>query len=540
MRKVATFLVFYCLLGNALALEFIVTSTADSGPGSLREAIGLANLSPEEDQILLDVDSVILSGGGIEITAPVTVLGTRGRTVISGGGNAQIFRVLASAGSVVLEDLVLRDGTATGDPDFLCESPTSYGGAICANASVEIVNSIFETNQSESSGGALYVRQGNLVLSETIFRNNTAEAGGGGGAIHFVGYPVVFPGPSFELNITRSHFEGNSTLAGSGDGGALSLEGGLVEIRDSIFFGNAALNLVNPDFPEGGAISTSSSEVVFSNLIVESNEVSNGSGGGIAIGGGNALIRDTTVSNNVSDFAGGGIRANFNESLEIVNSTVSNNTSRLSSGGGIATNNAFSVDLYNSTVTENTSLVEGGAGGLSLTAAQPSFPVTSLVDIQSSILSGNMGSGPDFERNSFGFNRVLVDSRHNLLGSGLMPDDNDVVSLDPQLGPLQDNGCAVPAGFPGMARCVDTHLPLPTSPSLAVGLNPLNLPFDQRGAGFPRQIGSPSTIGALTVPSGFADETIPVSLLSSPALLAFLVLGLMLISGQEFVRRPAS
>jgi hypothetical protein len=54
------------------------------------------------------------------------------------------------------------------------------------------------------------------------------------------------------------------------------------------------------------------------------------------------------------------------------------------------------------------------------------------------------------------------------------------------LGPLTDNGCNQPAGFPAQAVCVPTHALLGGS---WPGSNPGAVSFDQRGAGFPRQVG---------------------------------------------------
>src|SRR5262249_5148888 len=58
--------------------------------------------------------------------------------------------------------------------------------------------------------------------------------------------------------------------------------------------------------------------------------------------------------------------------------------------------------------------------------------------------------------------------------------------IDPQLSPLANNGGATP-----------TRLPLPGSPLRERGSNPTGLANDQRGAGYPRILGSAADIGAV-------------------------------------------
>ncbi len=49
---------FFLLVGNAAAADFIVTSTTDEGPGSLRQAILDANSAPGADRIVFNIPAV--------------------------------------------------------------------------------------------------------------------------------------------------------------------------------------------------------------------------------------------------------------------------------------------------------------------------------------------------------------------------------------------------------------------------------------------------------------------------------------------------
>jgi hypothetical protein len=62
---------------------------------------------------------------------------------------------------------------------------------------------------------------------------------------------------------------------------------------------------------------------------------------------------------------------------------------------------------------------------------------------------------------------------------------NNLLNVDPRLGPLADNG--------GPTR---THALLPDSPALDAGTNPGALPTDQRGPGFFRTSGPRPDIGS--------------------------------------------
>ncbi len=88
----------------------------------------------------------------------------------------------------------------------------------------------------------------------------------------------------------------------------------------------------------------------------------------------------------------------------------------------------------------------------------------------------------------------------------------DTLGANPLLGPLANNG--------GTTR---THALLAGSPAVGAGSNPAQLPFDQRGASFPRVHGSATDIGAYEQQA----LTAPVAPTPVPTLSAWVLAGLL-------------
>ena len=126
--------------------------------------------------------------------------------------------------------------------------------------------------------------------------------------------------------------------------------------------------------------------------------------------------------------------AHLTKRLIVTNSTVSGNTAG-TLGGGIT--NIGTLNLASSTITNN---VAGQSGG-----GVSSFGASDVVNATSSIVAGNTGGNI------------------SILG-GLNTDTNNLIDVDPLLGPLSDNG--------GPTK---THALLPGSPALNTGLAPVHV-----------------------------------------------------------------
>jgi Right handed beta helix region len=223
----------------------------------------------------------------------------------------------------------------------------------------------------------------------------------------------------------------------------------------------------------GGGIDTDSSrELKLIDSDVSNND-SGGSGGGIeASPDGQLLIQRTTVSHNKAAQAGGVMV--FGPPVRIVDSTVSNNLAAASEtvegdGGGIYVDNKGRLNLTNSTVANNGAYTSGGGifadagghaaisfstivrnradsdgkfggttGGVHLRTTGVAVPATARV--ANSIVALNVetgGVGADCGGIGFLGTGINLISTTN---QGTCSDAAPIVSANPLLGPLRDNG----------------------------------------------------------------------------------------------------
>ncbi|MBA2693808.1 MAG: hypothetical protein H0U65_15160 [Rubrobacter sp.] len=155
MKTVGALLLFLAALllfaaSPARAAEFTVTSNADSGEGTLRQAIDAANANAEADTItfnLLEGERKITLKGQVEIRSsqPLTIDGAE-EVTLSGGNTNRILFVNNS--TLTLRALTLTDGN---DGGF------DSGGAIFSNAgsTLTVEGSTFSQNSATFFGGAI-------------------------------------------------------------------------------------------------------------------------------------------------------------------------------------------------------------------------------------------------------------------------------------------------------------------------------------------------------------------------------------------------
>ena len=173
-----------------------MTSLADSGPGSLRQALADA---ADRDRIEFSVTGTItLTSGQLVIARPVAIVGPGANPlIISGNHKLRVFEITASWGKVVFANLTIANGnagTGTGgginSPTgpaislFSCTvsdnaAPNSSGGGINNGSNVfNIDNSTISNNHCSGSGGAVRNVGGLYITNSTLTAN---EAGTGGG-----------------------------------------------------------------------------------------------------------------------------------------------------------------------------------------------------------------------------------------------------------------------------------------------------------------------------------------------------------------------
>ncbi len=224
-------------------------------------------------------------------------------------------------------------------------------------------------------------------------------------------------------------------------------------------------------------------------------------GGGIHSNGALALI-DTILDNNSSEF-GGGIFNSASGKASINSSAIMNNRATIWNGGGVY-NNGGAITITASTISGNSAAAEGGGiyntfGGpvtliASTVASNTAQTGGGLINWETLVLSNSL-IGNNAAANSPDCEGTLISQDYNLIENttSCTPTHataHNIIGLDPQLGPLADNGGATP-----------THALLKNSPALNHIPNGVNdcggaLPQDQRGFPRPYPTGGACDIGA--------------------------------------------
>lgn len=217
------------------AASFQVTTNADSGPGSLRDAITQADGSPGAT-IAFDIggggaQTIAITTGLPAITADMTLDGTTqpgyaGYPLVTlDGGNSVITALTVDAGTTVsLTGLKIRrmDNRAIADAGSVtvsgCEladnvNALTFGGAVeMTGGSLVLTNSYVHDNTANNDGGAIAVSAGTATIDRSTVSTNLASGRGGG---IFVQQPV--PASPSALNVVNSTISGN--IAGAAGGG---------------------------------------------------------------------------------------------------------------------------------------------------------------------------------------------------------------------------------------------------------------------------------------------------------------------------------
>ena len=487
MRNVTTtLLVLIAVLISQSARAATVTTTADDGLGSLREAI--ANAAAGETINFSSVSAITLTSGELVIDKNLIISGLGAsnlviqRSTTSGTPDFRIFNI--SSGTVIISGLTVSNGR------------DDVGGGIYSSAELTLNDCVVTNNFATESGGGIFSTS-TMTISNCVVRGNSAagETGDGfGGGIYNAGTASAitstignnsitsgtgggFGGGIYNdatLTLTSSIINGNSAKGGpdngGGFGGGINNGFGTVYLEDSTVSGNVARGGAGSDggLGEGGGVANYFGTVTLDRSTVSGNSALGGDGGSGAPG------------------EGGGVANDFG-SVYVFNSTVSGNVSSGGAGtaslgspcGGGMFNGFGSLTLTHSTITANVVPIgfQQDGGGI--------FNLGGSVELKNTIVAANAAT-VDLFNGEFG--DILSDGS-NLAGStsGLIipgPGDQfNITAAALKLGPLQNNG------GPTL-----THALLCGSPAINAGDNTDAPATDQRG--FARIVGGVIDIGA--------------------------------------------
>src|SRR5579859_380694 len=286
------------------ASTLIVTTNADSGAGSLRQAIATASPGDTINFAAgLAGQTITLTSGELEINQNLTITGLPGQVVtISGNHTSRIFCVYGGV-TVNISNLVITNGSATATAN--CRNVSGGGGIMNNGATVNITSSTISNNSAATSCGGIWNLEGFTTQATLTLSNSTVS----GNSALYVGGVC---NNSASLTITNSTISGNSATSTNNDGVA----GGIG--NDSNMGRTGTINITN------------------STIAGNSVTGANGKGGGIyqcsAASGGlpcTITIVNSTISGN-SASVGGGFYNDTGGTANPTNTIIAGNTGRSS------------------------------------------------------------------------------------------------------------------------------------------------------------------------------------------------------------------
>lgn len=289
--------------------ELVVTTVADSGPGSLRDAMariadgGTIGFDPSLAGATID-----LTSGQLTAVRSMTIDGsTAPGIVVSGGGRSRVLEVAAGF-TVALSDLVVADGAAA-----------PRGGGILNLGALDLQRVVVRDNTENSAGpanfefggGGIYNGTGaTLNLVDSTVAGNVSLNQPAGGIFGFFDSTITITGTAIsgnrsasdvagglrslgDITIVNSTFSGNVSTAWHGGG---------------VFHTDGALRVTNSTFSDNVAPAGTASGILVATFgapasAVLTNNVLQAGGGAVAcaIEGGGAATITSGGSNVIGD-----------------------------------------------------------------------------------------------------------------------------------------------------------------------------------------------------------------------------------------------
>ena len=402
---------------GASATNFTVTNNADTGAGSLRQAITSANadntataIAPHT--ITTDAAYSISLATALPAIANHININSSGTNVLTITATSGVRPISISAGkTVTLNYLTIQNcvyaadhgGAIYNDGGFTTinnctftnnsvQAANKAGGAIinCPNGanigSLTISNSTFTSNKA-NNGGAIQNEYGPLTLTNCTFDANSGLAGGLGSAIKI--------NRAYALNMTGCVVKNNTGTAAIYDP-----QTAVISISNCIIKDNTSATTAGVS----AAGLTVAGNTTITNCVISGNSITGGANKGaglciltsLAATGNNCTVTGTTISGNTnSSNTGGGVSVQSGSTVSIVftNCTISGNSATgTNDGGGLRIDSP--TTLNNCTITGNSSKTStpttAVGGGI--------FNNSSLVTLNYCILAGNNTASTDVKK----------------------------------------------------------------------------------------------------------------------------------------------
>jgi hypothetical protein len=283
----------------AAAGTFAVTSTADSGVGSLRTAIEAANLEADGDTISIEATGTI----GLLTALPtlvheVEIVGPGADSLTVRRAVPADFRIFTVGPStaVAISGLTVADGRS------------QQGGGILSQGPLTLTRVVVSGNEAVTSGGSTAIASGGgiyasgplTVRESTVSGNRAISSGGSTNTFAQYGGVFAFQAALFDSSTISGNTVEATSSAGFvvGETGGVGLLNGPATIERSTISGNSVTAAGgSPTLAKGGGVGSFSNALISGTTVTANSVTSTESASAANLNTfGTNLIRDTIVS----------------------------------------------------------------------------------------------------------------------------------------------------------------------------------------------------------------------------------------------------
>lgn len=265
-----------------------VTNCNDSGPGSLRAAVAVADSGDYINMRALRCSRIPLTSGAIGIPQDDLTLQGPARELTIDGNQADRVLEHSGAGTLRLRNLAVANGFYEGE--------AATGGCIDSAGDLRLDN--VRVHHCRVSGGGGGLAGNDIAVYDSDIFSNTAAGGGG----------IAATG---QLTLVRSSVSGNTAYNSAG---GFHTTGGLYAYGSEISNNTADME---------GAFYALGDEVIVTHSLISGNHSHLWINAGLS--GPSVLVANTTVSGNTAGGIFSGLLLDGWEEVSMVNSTVTHN-----------------------------------------------------------------------------------------------------------------------------------------------------------------------------------------------------------------------
>jgi hypothetical protein len=326
-----------------------VTTTADSGPGSLRAALAAAAKGDTIGFDLPNPSTIHLTSGTLNVTAAVNIggPGPSDLTIQGNGAFADFF--VSGSGDTAISGLTITGG-----------GNVAGGGGIGTGpaALLTLNNDVITGNKASDQGGGID-NEGGLIMTNCTVSGNSA-VNSGGGIMSTFQVATTITGSTISGNVVKSQ-----EIEPGGGGGGIWSDGSLTLINSTVsanaVYGAAGSGVTGGYDAYGGGLDSLGNgdytilSCTFSGNLAEGGTAQSGTAGQ-AFGGGALLVTSGTIAN-----------CTFNGNVAVGGSSTSGGTAGNGVGGGIdagASPSLVNCNLINCTIVGNRAEVGVQSGHL--------------------------------------------------------------------------------------------------------------------------------------------------------------------------------